>query len=195
MRRGRGLFLIAACALAVTCGFATAARADDSGGSAMAICTDLQDGKLDGTYTQDQWNAFQADPTVQGYCNVIVPPCAYPGSGGSGSGGTTCQTTTPPTQPQPTGPVALTPQPAMVVRVKAARATVVKSATPRRSAVKGTQHTATPQRAAAAPLTTTRRTGTLPFTGAQLIVFTLVGLGLVAAGLVLRGTGRRRFET
>ena len=51
MRRGRGLFLIAACALAVTCGFAAVARADDGGGVAMTICADLQDGKLDGTYT------------------------------------------------------------------------------------------------------------------------------------------------
>src|SRR4051794_21413924 len=89
MRRGRGMLVIAACALVVTCGFATAARADDGGGdgSATAICADLQDGTLDGTYTQDQWDAFMRDPTVQGYCNVIIPPCAYENSPG-GSGGT-----------------------------------------------------------------------------------------------------------
>jgi hypothetical protein len=32
--------------------------------------------------------------------------------------------------------------------------------------------------------------GTLPFTGAQLGVFLLVGLGLIAVGLLLRHNGR-----
>jgi LPXTG-motif cell wall-anchored protein len=32
--------------------------------------------------------------------------------------------------------------------------------------------------------------GTLPFTGAQLGLFALVGLGLVAVGLLLHRTGR-----
>lgn len=41
----------------------------------------------------------------------------------------------------------------------------------------------------------TRTSGTLPFTGLQLTVFALVGLGLVAGGLLLRSTGRRRSES
>ena len=92
MRRGRGLIVIAACALAVTCGFASVARADSGGdGSPMAICQDLQDGTVDGSYTEAQWNAFLSDPTVQGYCNVIVPPCVT--GAGSNGGGSMCQTT------------------------------------------------------------------------------------------------------
>lgn len=161
MRRGRGLFLIAACAIAVTCGYATAARADNGGGSPMAICHDLQDGKLDGTYTQAQWNAFERDPTVQGYCNVVVPPCAYPGGGNSGSnGGTSC------TQPTSSKNAGIAPT-----------NMGKKPATP----------------TAVASLNTARK-GTLPFTGAQLILFVLVGAGLVATGFVLRATGRRKPE-
>jgi hypothetical protein len=45
-----------------------------------------------------------------------------------------------------------------------------------------------------APLQTTRRTGTLPFTGIQLTIFALVGLGLIAGGILLRTTGRRRMK-
>ena len=44
---------------------------------------------------------------------------------------------------------------------------------------------------AVAPLAATKETGTLPFTGAQLALFLLVGTGLLATGLVLRATGRR----
>ena len=59
--------------------------------------------------------------------------------------------------------------------------------------VKGAQHTVkTPVvQSAAAPLAAAKKTGTLPFTGIQLTLFLLVGLGLVATGLVLRATGRR----
>ena len=41
-------------------------------------------------------------------------------------------------------------------------------------------------------ITTTRRTGTLPFTGAELGIFALVGLGLVVSGILLRLSGRQR---
>ncbi|MDP8911835.1 MAG: hypothetical protein M3M94_07210 [Actinomycetota bacterium] len=40
--------------------------------------------------------------------------------------------------------------------------------------------------------TTTRRTGSLPFTGAELGIFTIVGLGLIASGVLLRLSGRQR---
>jgi len=59
--------------------------------------------------------------------------------------------------------------------------------------VKGASHTVkTPTRSAAAPIATTKTRGTLPFTGAQLTLFAIVGLALLATGLVLRTTGRRR---
>lgn len=202
MRRGRGLFLIAACALAVTCGYATAARADDGGpGSPMAICQDLQDGKLDGTYTQSQWQAFLSDPTVQGYCSVIIPPCVYQGGGSNGgsggAGGVECApptTTTTVTTTTTTVPAAvpLTPQPVAVV----AAAAKTRTAPPRTAEVKGAQHTVTtPAKRNVAPATAVRRSGTLPFTGMQLSLFLLVGLGLVGTGLVLRATGKRSSDT
>ena len=167
MRRGRGLMVIAVCALLVTCGFAAVARADSGGpGSPMAICQDLQDGKLDGSYTPAQWAAFMQDPTVQGYCSVIVPPCAYPGNtgtgGGSGSSGCSAATSARKT-------VALTPAPV--------------------TEVKGAEHTLS-----STPLATTRPAGTLPFTGVQLSVVLAIGLALIAAGLALRVSGRPQRE-
>jgi hypothetical protein len=47
----------------------------------------------------------------------------------------------------------------------------------------------------ASPLGTTRSSGTLPFTGAQLTIFAIVGLALVAGGFLLRTTSRdKRFD-
>jgi hypothetical protein len=199
------LFLIAACAVAVTCGFATAARADDGGpGSPTAICQDLQDGKLDGTYTEGQWQAFLSDPTVQGYCSVIVPPCVYPGGGSTGGSGgsggvecappttTTTTTTTTVTTTVP-APVPLTPQPVAVI----APVTKARAVPARTAGVKGAQHTVTApaKRTSVAPATAVRRSGTLPFTGMQLSLFLLVGLGLVGTGLVLRATGKRSSDS
>lgn len=184
MRRGRGLIVIAACALAVTCGFASVARADSGGdGSPMAICQDLQDGTVDGSYTEAQWNAFLSDPTVQGYCNVIVPPCVT--GAGSNGGGSMCQTTTT-TTTTPAPPVPLTPAPAPAAAV--APAAVVKT---KPAAVKAAAHTT---RARPAPLGTTRTQGTLPFTGLQLSVVLAFALALIAAGFALRHTGRVRDE-
>lgn len=222
MRRGRILIYLAIAAAALASAFASVARADDGGGTSSAICADLQDGKLDGSYSQDQWNAFMSDPTVQGYCSVIVPPCVYPGSNGGsggvtsctpstppppcteagsnggsngGSGTTTCQPATPPVTPpstptppvQQAAPVALTP--VVIVGVKGAQHTV-KSAP--KATVKGASHTvkAPVTKAAIAPITLTKTSGTLPFTGAQLALFALVGLALLATGLLLRSTGR-----
>jgi hypothetical protein len=184
MRRGRGLIVIAACALAVTCGFAGVARADTGGdGSPMAICQDLQDGTVDGSYTEAQWNAFLSDPTVQGYCSVIVPPCVT--QQGSGGGGSMCQPTTTTTTTTPAPPVPLTPAPAAAV----APAVKVHKAP---AAVLGRSHTVTQPKAA--PLGTSRSQGTLPFTGLQLSVALAFALMLIGSGLALRYSGRVRDE-
>ena len=45
------------------------------------------------------------------------------------------------------------------------------------------------------PLAATKARGGLPFTGAQLGLFAIVGLALLAMGLLLRSTGRRRPTT
>jgi hypothetical protein len=176
MRRGRILSgLVAILAIISAASVVPSAFAD--GGTPMDICQDLQDGHLDGTYTPAQLSAFFSDPTVQGYCGpitVVVPP-------------PTGQTP-PPTAP----PVQATPQPVVVTAVKAAR---VARSTPT-AQVKGAQHTVTaPPQRSVAPATAVRRSGTLPFTGMQLSLFLLVGLGLVGAGIALRATGKRRSES
>ncbi len=168
MRRGRMALVVAVCAVAVTCGVVANARADSGGpGSPLAICHDLQDGKLNGTYTQAQWNAFLADPTVQGYCSVIVPPCVYPPAPPGGQpGGPACQTRA-------------------ASRSSAVPLTPVAQSTPH--GVQGAHHTLT-----APPVSATRSARTLPFTGANLAFFALAALGLVGAGLALLVGGRRR---
>lgn len=190
MRRGRIAIFLAVLGVAVTCGHSSVARADDGGGPS-AICADLQDGKLDGSYTPDQWSAFLSDPTVQGYCSAIVPP-AQPTSPAPPA----AAPATPPAAPTVTpsaAPVPLTPQqPVVVVGVKGAQHTVSK---PVSTGVKGAQHTvalATPTKSAAGPIGATKTSGTLPFTGAQLSLFLLVGLALVATGFLLRTTARTK---
>jgi hypothetical protein len=66
-----------------------------------------------------------------------------------------------------------------------AGATKVKTSKPvaKPTAVSPAQHSA-------APLATTRSTGTLPFTGAELGIFALVGIALLGGGLMLRMTSR-----
>jgi hypothetical protein len=65
-----------------------------------------------------------------------------------------------------------------------AAATKVKTTKPSKpAAVSPAQHSA-------APLATTRSSGTLPFTGAELGIFALVGIALLGAGLMLRMTSR-----
>jgi len=184
MRRGR---ILTGAAIVVTSlsfagvGGAYAATPQD-------ICKDLKDGVVNGSYTAAEWTAFFSDPTIQGYgCGgTIVPPHTTP-------------PVTPPTTTPPATPVTVTPAvplvPVVVSAVKGASHTGSAVTPVQTAAVKGAQHTAkTPTRSAAAPITTAKKAGTLPFTGAQLALFLLVGLGLVATGLVLRATGRRRPE-
>ena len=42
------------------------------------------------------------------------------------------------------------------------------------------------------PLATARRSGSLPFTGAELTIFALVGIALVTSGVLLRTTARQK---
>ena len=232
MRRGRiysGLIAL----VAMAAFFMVVPTAFADGGTPMDICTDLQDGKLDGSYTQAQLQAFFSDPTVQGYCGPITvvvtppvtvtpptappttppttppvtPPCVEttpgtgtpgtgtPGTGTPGTPGTTppaCAPTTPTTSPTPPTeqPATQPATPAVVAVVKGARHTIATPAAPKPQ-VAGAQHTVKTPTASAAPLATTKTKGTLPFTGAQLALFTLVGLALVATGLLLRTTARR----
>ena len=194
MRRGRTFSgLIALLAIIAAATVVPSAVAD--GGTPMDICQDLQDGKIDGTYTIQQLQAFFSDPTVQGYCGPITITVTPPPTG------STPPPTAPPTAPPvstppstPVAPVTPTPAPTPVTGVKGAQATVVSAPAQPATGVRGATHTVrTPvTRSAAAPLAATKTQGTLPFTGAQLSVFLLVGLALVATGLMLRSTARPR---
>jgi hypothetical protein len=190
MRRGRLIgFLAMVLLLAAVAGWggAAVARAD---GTPQGICADLQDGKVDGSYTAAEWQAFLDDPTVQGYCSVVVPPCVVPtlpgcatppcteatggtGTGTGGTGGTACSTTT--------TPVALTPTPVAVVAGATHKPT---------SGVLGKTHTQSAPKQAVAPVHVAQAGGTLPFTGLQLGLFVAVGLLLVGVGFTLRRAGR-----
>ncbi len=194
MRRGRITFAVAAVtAAAFMAGIAPGALA----ATPQDICKDLQDGKVDGTYTAGEWTAFFQDSTVQGYCSPIVvvtpPPVTPPPV-------TPPPVTPPPVTPPSTPAVPLTPMVVPVVTsvsgVAGTQHTVAPTPSVPTTGVKGSSHTVrTPvTRTAAAPLSVTKTRGTLPFTGAQLTLFLLVGLALVATGFVLRATGRRQSQ-
>jgi hypothetical protein len=196
MRRGRILAGIAPLVAACFLGGAPPAAA----ATPQEMCADIADGHVDGTYTNAEWDAFFSDPTIQGYgCNGVVPPPAP-------AAPPAAQQSAPATQPaQGAGPVTsgavpLSPSvpqvappaqlPAVTAGVAGARKTIVATAKPARTA--GVLGAKSPSRSAAAPLTATAKRGTLPFTGAELGVFAVVGLALIGSGLLLRTTSRRR---
>ena len=204
MRRGRILF--GAALLLSTLALAGAPGAFAAGGTPQDICSDLADGHVDGTYTSDQWTAFFSDPTIQGYgCHGVAPPpqaqtVCIPGQPGQpgmpvppgtpGASPEVCSTTTPPVSINVvSGAPASTPA-APTAAVAAQRKTIVAktksaAATPK----------VTPTRSAVAPVSATRTRGTLPFTGAELALFAVVGLALIGCGLLLRTTARHRSQT
>ena len=216
MRRGR-IFGGAAAAVATAAlgfGVAVAPISAAATASPMDICRDLADGQLNGTYTQDELNAYvdalAHDPTVQGYCSPLVivttPPTTTTTPGTTTPGTTTVVTTTTPggstttltqtvpgtTTPGTTTTIAGTPPPTSTNGVLGVASPSVVSQTPT-SQVAGAQKTKTaPSTASAAPLSTTRSSGALPFTGLELGVFAAVGIALVAGGLLLRTSTRRR---
>ena len=197
MRRGRmigGLSAILAAAALAAAGGASAATPID-------ICRDLADGHLDGTYTQAEFEAYQSalqhDPTIQGYCSPLVVII------GTGGGGTTtvenntttvvnAGTTT--IQNGATTTVAAngtTTTTAGTTTSGVAGATKTKGgpgATTGPTGVLGSQKT----KSTPTPLATTKTSGTLPFTGVQLLVFAIVGGLLLAGGVLLRLTARQK---
>ena len=210
MRRGRicigAAWLLSALAVVGTPG------AFAAGGTPQDICGDLADGHVDGNYTQGQWTAFFADPTIQGYgCRGVTPAppaqnVCVPGQPGQpgmpaapGTPGATpeqCSTVTPPVSinvvsgaPPATPAAPAAPAATPVAGVAAQRKTIVAKKQPVSATPK-----VTPARAAVAPVSTTRTKGTLPFTGAELALFAIVGVALIACGLLLRTTARHRSQ-
>lgn len=133
------------------------------------IYKDLADnGRLDGTYTQAELQAFLQSAQVQGYGNPVivnVPPVVPPPA--------VTPSVAPPQPQQPTPGVAGQATPP-------AAAQPVSEAPPQ---VAGVQ---TP------PVAETATADTLPFTGSELGLFALVGGALLLGGLALRASARRR---
>jgi hypothetical protein len=77
-----------------------------------------------------------------------------------------------------------------VAGVAAQRKTIVAKA-PKATPVVATA----PKKTGVAPVAATRTRGTLPFTGAELAVFAVVGVALIGCGFVLRMTARRSRHT
>jgi hypothetical protein len=199
MRRERIILFVGALVAALAVGAPTAAAATPA-----EICQALKEGKTI-TVTPAEMAAFLKDPSVQVYgCSPTTQTPAGP---------------TAPTPVTPAAPQQPTPTPTVVTPPSAAgptppvaevAPTVVLPTVLPTGNVAGEQETktgtpATPKKPGAgvkpasktvagnvAPLAQTKKTGSLPFTGAELGLFALVGGILIASGLALRFTARQR---
>lgn len=139
------------------------------------IYKDLADnGRLDGTYTQAELQAFLQSASVQGYGNPVVvatPPTVTPP--------TVTPAVTPAATPAPDSGVAGTSK---TIVTKAKTNAAAKPAAQVAGVVSPTQ----------APLQQTATAETLPFTGAELGLFAIVGGALLLGGLLLRSSARQR---
>ncbi len=194
MRRGRITLIVAGMMAATTLGGATGAFA----ASPQDICADLADGRLDGTYTAAELTSFLQDPTVQGYgcSSPVVTPTVTPTPPQTPAGAPTPAETpaaTPAAQPQTSGvagqQATILPAPAFVAPAAAPAPTTGVAG--QQKTLKGRPAAVAPAKAAAV-LGTSKTTGTLPFTGAELALFLIVGLALIGAGFLLRLTARQR---
>lgn len=202
MRQGvvKGIIAVFAATLVVAPG-ALAATPQD-------IYADLADnGRLDGTYTQAELQAFVQSASVQGYGNpvvIVTPPLVTPPVV-TATPPITEVTATPVAVGQvapavtpvvtPAGTPAVTPAgtpaaQAPVTGVAGVNKTVVNAKPkPATGPATGTAGVQTPEQA---PLARTASAGTLPFTGAELGLFALVGAALLLGGLLLRASARQR---
>lgn len=160
------------------------------------IYKDLVDnGRLDGTYTQAEMQAFLQSASVQGYGNPVI--VAAPPVVTAQSPATEAVT---PSVDVAAAPAAVATPPAAVATppaaAQAAPATGVAGTTKtivkkpaKASPVARVAGVATP---AQQPLARTASAETLPFTGIELALFALVGSALLLGGLLLRASARQR---
>jgi hypothetical protein len=174
MRRGRyftGALAVVAAALVWIPG----GVAGNSGGTPADIARDLSDGVLNGNYTKAQLERYLRDASQQVYPTTTTTT----GTTGTTTGSTTgtTGTTTGSTTPQPPGGTA------GGGNSGGSEGNVAGT----NQEAGGNQPIAVPARA----LPATKAKGGLPFTGAQLGLFAIVGLALVAMGFLLRSTARK----
>ena len=147
------------------------------------IYRDLADnGQLNGTYTQADMQAFLQSASVQGYGNpvVVVPPVVAE---------TPPQTGNPTVQQPPAAELPAATPAAPTSGVAGSEKTIVAKAKPAAAPTARVAGVATP---AQAPLDRTASAETLPFTGAELGLFAIVGAALLLGGLLLRSSARQR---
>lgn len=133
------------------------------------IAADLQDGRLDGSYTQADLQAYLESAMAQGYGNPVstpVTPAAVPVAPATGVAGVA-------TPSAPAAPAAPAAQPAAQPAAPVA-------------GVAGVQKTVE------TPLAETAQVGTLPFTGVDLALLVIGGSLLLLLGLGARRAGRAK---
>jgi hypothetical protein len=205
MRRGRYIAFLAMLVTALGVGIAVAPGAAGAA-SPQDICNDLKaHGSLTGTYTPAELAAYQDalknDPTISGYCSplavVVVPPppvCTEVAAGTQGAvqaPNGKWYTNVPNGNAAACGPAA--PQPAQTTTVTVPVTQGVKGATKVKKAPPAQPIAqVSPATHESAPLATTKQAGTLPFTGAELGIFAIVGLALIGGGILLRQTARHK---
>lgn len=207
MRRGRIIGGVSALLAAATMAAAPGATA----ATPMDICRDLADnGRIDGNYSaqelQNYVESFLHDPTLQGYCLPLVLPPSTTTVTTTTPGETTNTTTTVVNDNTPTTTTSTTTTPSTTTTNSTSTSVVggttttetngggpATTPTTTTTGVAGARKTkTTPAPQQAAPLSSTRPSGTLPFTGAELAVFAVVGAALLGGGLLLRLTARQR---
>lgn len=217
MRRGRLIAIVAVTITAFGVGFGVTGVA--SAATPAEICQSIKDGTFRGADPGDvdAYNqALQNDPTISGYCSPIplfTPPPQQPPApaectevtadtpGAQLAPNGKYYTNVPSGGPAVCGPAqqqqSVAPQQQSVAPAPPKSAVVVptqgvKAATKAKKAAPTPVRSVAPAQHQTAPITTTRQAGTLPFTGAELTIFTIVGLALIAGGLLLRITGRQK---
>jgi hypothetical protein len=182
MRRGPIILATIAAAIAAFGAAPTASAA-----TPKDVCDDLADGTLNGTYSAGDIAAYVAalgsDPAIQGYCTPFTPRAPE----------------APPAQPPATQPPAPEQPPGAAQQPPPGQPAEASGTPPTGNVLPAVSPTVTPSEGLSgatngqeAPLSQTKATGTLPFTGTELTIFAIVGLALVAAGLMLRSTAKQQ---
>ena len=138
------------------------------------IAQDLQDGRLDGSYSQADLQAYLESAMAQGYGNPVATP-ATPGA-----------PVAPATPAIPAGPTSGVAGVATPVVRPASTPTAAATPTAPTVGVAGAEKTIS------RPLAATGQVGTLPFTGVDLALLTAGGALLLLLGLGARRAGRAR---
>jgi hypothetical protein len=175
MRRGRfftgAMAVIAAALVWIPGGVA----GGGGGGTPNDIARDLSDGVLNGSYTKAQLERYLRDATHQVYTTLTSTTSTTP----------TTSTTQSTTQSTTTSSTASTPGAGGGGNLPESNGNVEGTS----KETGGNQPLAIKP---AKPLAATKTRGHLPFTGAQLGLFAIVGLALLAMGFLLRSTARQK---